>query len=211
MGDVSALIGAITEYRSDEDRREEIFWEVSARIREQGEACRLDLLALAAWWFGQLDRSKVDGLMNTPDAAVRNTTRRALGSGLTDASRLDLLEGLPVFGNGRCNSQWWIPGHGPCPRWTRIQDASDLLVLLACWNPDEFCIGGRLAIDYGLWSIPDPVYAGRETLDYLETVRKLRDLCRDSIPDATALEVDQGLAILGDRRKAEVARRRRSA
>lgn len=206
MGDISALIEAIKECRSDDDRRDEIFWEVSARIRGQGEACRLDLLALAAWWLGQLDQSTVARLTGTKDATVRDVTRRAFASGLTDSERLDWLEGLPVLGDGRCNSRWWFPGHGPRPRWTRIQDASPLLVLLACWNPDKFCIGGRVAIDYGLWSIPQPVYPGRETLDYLETVRKLRDLCCDSIPDATALDVDQGLRILGDRR-----RRRRSA
>ena len=152
---IAALIGAIEEYRSAADCRDEVFWEVGARIREQGEATTLDVVGLAAWWFGRLDQPNVASLLDATNASVRAMTRSAFGTALTDKQRMDRLEGLPAFGAGA----WWMRW-GSRPRRTRIEDASPLLVVLACWNPDEFCIGGRQSIDYGLWSIQRPVFAG---------------------------------------------------
>ena len=90
---VRRLLEGMDQYGSYYD---EVFWEVSARIRERGEAGKLDLAALICWKrSGQ--GHWVSDLMELPDAEVRKRSRSALAARLTDQQRLDALAPLPGF------------------------------------------------------------------------------------------------------------------
>jgi len=168
---VERLLEAMGQYSPYYD---EVFWEVSARIRGRGEAGKLDLAALICWKrSGQ--GHWVSDLMEMPDADVRCHSRAALAAGLTDQQRLDALAPLPGF-----KSKYAIA-----------------TAALACNDPDDFGI-----IDWrtlkGLKWIERPIVRGRgETLRYLGRVRELRDLTRGSRPRVTARNIDQALWFIG--------------
>lgn len=153
---------------------DEVFWEVSTRIRERGEAGKLDLAALICWKrSGQ--GSWVSDLMERPDAEVRECSRAAFAAGLTDQQRLDALAPLPGF-----KSKYAIS-----------------TAVLACYDPDDFGVLDWRALK-GLVLVERPIERGRgETLRYLDRLRQLRDLARGSRPNVTARNVDQGLWFIG--------------
>jgi hypothetical protein len=168
---VCRLLEAMDQYNPYYD---EVFWEVSSRIRTQGEAGKLDLAALISWKrSGQ--GSWVLDLMELPDSRVRRCSRPALLPGLTDQQRLDALAVLPGFHN----------------------KSSMATAVLACHDQNEFGVLDRRALN-GLENIKHPIERGRgETLRYLDRLRQLRDLVRQARPNATARNVDQGLWIIG--------------
>lgn len=169
---VRRLIEAMDRYSPFYD---EVFWDVSARIREHGEAQKLDLAALICWKrSGQ--GHWVSDLMELPDAKVRGCSRAAFAAELTDQQRLDALAPVPGF-KGK---------------------SAIATALLACFDPDEFGVLDRRAVD-GLDFIQRPVTRGRGvTLRYLGRLRELRDLVRTALPKVTARNIDQGLWHLGD-------------
>jgi hypothetical protein len=153
---------------------DEVFWEVHARIREQGDAGKLDMAALICWKrSGQ--GHWVSDLMELPDALVRERSRAALTARLTDQQRLDALALLPGF---------------------RTKSAIATAVL-ACNDPDEFGVLDRRALT-GLERIERPITRGRgETLRYLNRLRELRNLTRGLRSNVTARNIDQGLWFIG--------------
>jgi hypothetical protein len=153
---------------------DEIFWQVNARISEHREAGKLDLAALICW-KRSAQGHWVSDLMELQDAKVRRHCRAALAAELTDQERLDALAPLPGFG-----SKYAIA-----------------TAVLACYNPAEFGVLDRRALD-GLQRIQHPIIRGRgETLRYLERIRQLRDLARRIRPSVTARQVDQALWVIG--------------
>jgi hypothetical protein len=160
---VDRLLAAMDEYGPYYD---EVFWEVGSRIREHGEAGKLDLAALICWKrSGQ--GNWVRELLAQPDGDVRRNTRAALVAGLNDQERLDALAHLPGF-KGK---------------------AAMATVLLSCYDPHEFGVFGRRAI-LGLTKVGRPIVRERgETFTYLRCVRELRDLARRSRPSVTARNI----------------------
>ena len=168
---VGRLLKAMGQYGPYYD---EVFWQINAHICEQGEAGKLELAALICWKrSGQ--GHWVSDLMELPDAEVRERSRAALATGLTDQQRLDFLAPLPGF---------------------RSKSALATAVL-ACNDPDEFGVLDWRALE-GLQRIDRPIKRGRgETLRYLNRVRELRDLTRGSRRSVTARNIDQGLWFIG--------------
>jgi hypothetical protein len=165
------LLHAIDQYSPHYD---EVFWEVSARIREHGEASKLDLAALICWKRSGQGHWVFD-LMDMPDAEVRKHTNAALAAELTDQQRLDALAPLPGF-----KSKYAIS-----------------TAVLACNDPDDFGVLDRRALE-GLGRIERPVKRGRgETLRYLERLRELRAVAQGFRPGVTARNIDQGLWLIG--------------
>lgn len=70
---VSRLLKAMDQYSPYYD---EVFWEVSARIREQGEAGKLELAALICWKRSAQGRW-VSDLLELSDTEVRKRSRAA--------------------------------------------------------------------------------------------------------------------------------------
>lgn len=154
---------------------DEVFWEVHTRIRERGDAGKLDLAALICWKrSGQ--GHWVSDLMELPDALVRERSRAGFATHLTDQQRLDALAALPGF---------------------RTKSAIATAVL-ACNDPDEFGVLDRRALK-GLERIERPIMRGRgETLRYLNRLRELRNLTRSFRSNVTTRNIDQGLWFIGD-------------
>ena len=165
------LLNAMDQYSPYYD---EVFWEVSARIRTRDEAGKLDLAALICWKrSGQ--GSWVSDLMEWPDSKVRTCSRAALAPRLTDQQRLDALALLPGF-----NAK-----------------SAMATAVLACHDQDEFGVLDRRALK-GLENIERPIARGRgETLRYLNRLRELRDLVRGVRSTVTARNIDQGLWFIG--------------
>jgi hypothetical protein len=153
---------------------DEIFWQVNARIGEHGEAGKLELAALICWKRSAQGRW-VSDLMELPDAEVRKQCRVAMSAHMTDQERLDALALLPGFRN----------------------KSAIATALLACYDPKEFGVLDRRALE-GLRRIERPIARGRgETLRYLDRVRELRDLTRGTWPSVTARQIDQALWFIG--------------
>jgi hypothetical protein len=168
---VRRLLDAVDQYSPHYD---EVFWEVSARIREHGEAGKLDLAALICWKRSGQGHWAAD-LMEMPDVEVRKHTSTAFADELTDQQRLDALAPLPGF-----------------KRKYAISTA-----VLACNDPDDFGVIDWRALQ-GLERIGRPVRRGRgETLRYLERLRELRALAQGFRPGVTARNIDQGLWLIG--------------
>jgi hypothetical protein len=168
---VKRLLGAMDQYGAYYD---EVFWEVSARIRERGEAGKLDLAALISWKrSGQ--GHWVSDLMELPDTEVRKRSSEALVPRMTDQERLDVLAPLPGF---------------------KVKSAIATAVL-ACNDPAEFGVLDRRTL-VGLRRIERPIKLGRgQTLRYLSSLRELRDLAGVARSGVTARNIDQGLWFIG--------------
>jgi hypothetical protein len=96
---VRRLIHAMDEY----DRRypcyDEVFRQAHERIREDGEASKLDLAALLFWKRVRRSRWTSELMSSRTDANIRARTRAAFKPGLSDQERLDALAdgGFPGF------------------------------------------------------------------------------------------------------------------
>ena len=169
---VRRLLDAMDQYGPFYD---EVFWEVSSRIREQGEAGKLELAALICWKrSGQ--GHWVSDLMELPDTEARKRSHAAFAPRMTDQERLDVLATLPGF---------------------KAKSAIATAVL-ACNDPAEFGVLDRRALD-GLRRIERPIKLGRgETLRYLDRLRQLRDLVSVARPGVTARNLDQSLWFIGN-------------
>jgi hypothetical protein len=139
---VRRLLKAMDQYSPYYDQ---VFWEVSARIREQGEAGKLELAALICW-KRSAQGHWVSDLLELSDAAVRKRSRAAFAVQLTDQQRLDALAPLPGF----------------------MSKSAIATAVLACHDPDEFGVLDWRALK-GLKLIGRPIARGRgETLRYLD-------------------------------------------
>jgi hypothetical protein len=152
---------------------DEVFWQISKRLREQGCATKADVAALICWKrSGQ--GSWVTDLLKTPEAEVREATKKAFAA-TNDQQCLDELAVLPGFG-----SKFAVA-----------------LTLLTAYDPENFGVVDRRALK-GLERLGCPIKRGRgETLRYLVRVRELRDKIRTARVDATCRNVDQGLYVIG--------------
>jgi hypothetical protein len=169
---VKRLLDAMDQY---EPYYDEVFWEVSSRIRDQGEAGKLDMAALICWKRSGQGHWASD-LMELPDTEVRKRSHAALTPRMADQERLDVLATLPGF---------------------KAKSAIATAVL-ACNDPAEFGVLDRRALD-GLRRIERPIIRGRgETLRYLVRLRELRDLASIARPGVTARNVDQSLWLVGN-------------
>jgi hypothetical protein len=167
---IDCLLDAMGQYSQNYD---EVFIEVGQRIREYGEAGKLDLAALICWKRSGQGKW-VSELMDLPDAEVRAATRKALAA-TTDQDRLDALAVLPGF----------------------RQKYAIATAVLAAHDPENFAVLDWRALK-ALKRLGWPVIPGRgETLRYLDRVRNLRDQVHDRRPNATARNVDQALWVIG--------------
>lgn len=139
---ISCLLRAMDRYSPYYD---EVFWEVSARIRARGEVGKLDLAALISWKrSGQ--GSWVSDLMELPDSEVRRHSHAALVARLTDQQRLDALAPLPGS-----NAKYAMS-----------------TVVLACYDQDQFGVIDWRTLN-GLENIERAIERGHgETLRYLD-------------------------------------------
>jgi hypothetical protein len=118
------------------------------------------------------DSIRAEFLMELPDADVRKQCRAAMSTHITDQERLDALALLIGF---------------------RSKSAI-ATALLACYDPEEFGVLDRRALE-GLRRIERPIARGRgETLRYLDRVR---ELARGARPSVTARQIDQALWLVG--------------
>jgi hypothetical protein len=167
---IGCLLDAMDQYSQSYD---EVFIEVGERLREYGEAGKLDLAALICWKRSGQGKW-VSELMELQDAEVRAATRKALVAS-TDQDRLDALAVLPGF----------------------RQKYAIATAVLAAYDPENFAVLDRRALK-ALERLGCPVIRGRgETLRYLDRTRDLRDQVRDGRPSVTARNVDQALWVIG--------------
>jgi hypothetical protein len=174
---VRRLINAMDEYDRQYPCYDEVFWQAHDRIRECGEASKLDLAALFFWKRARRARWTSELMSSKTDADVRARTRAAFKPGLSDQERLDALAdgGFPGF----------------------RAKAAISTVVLACFDPSDYGVLDERAFE-GLKTVGWPVKRGRgETLHYLERLRELRDLVRNSRSDVTGRQIDQALWMIG--------------
>lgn len=156
---------------------DEVFFQVNERLKESGEAGKLDIAAITFWKRVRPTRRWVEPLMLKRDVDVRAVTREAFASGRHDRAALRALAALPGYGN-----------QGPLAT-----------ALLCAWDPEHFAVMDVHAHN-GLKMLGLGVDRGSgEAIRYLEQARKLRDELRPDRPRTTARDVDKGLYLLGKR------------
>ncbi len=156
---------------------DDVFWEVSVRVRESGSAGKLDVAALAVWKRSAQGSRWIKMLMLLPERDVRRHTAAAFAAG-TDDARLRLLSPVPG-----------LTSSGPLAT-----------ALLCAHDPVEFAVMDRRSLK-GLRLLGCELSAalrGRaRTVAYFALARDLRQGVRRLGGEFTARDVDRGLYILG--------------
>lgn len=184
MGDVQQPLGpkelatlreAIGRYDSDLPYYDEIFEEVSGRIRQARSVGKLDIAGLVFW--KRIRSEKVAGsLLQLPEDEIRRTTASALADDVPETERLRILGRLPGFGGT------WAVGSS----------------VLAAWKPEEFAVTDRRARR----ALTEVLEVSTEDvisyMSYIRTVRAIRNQVAESDRLAvTARDVDKALFVLG--------------
>lgn len=106
------LAAALAKYPAHYD---DVLQDVHSRLLSAGHATKLDLGVLIAWKHVRNARW-MKTLLKLPPGDVETITAAAFTAGVSDADRIEALDGLPGFGSGGAFTS----------------------VLLAAWKPTEF-------------------------------------------------------------------------
>lgn len=175
------IVEGAAQYDKDHPYYDTVFNDTGSRLRKQGHATKEDIAILSFWKSINLSTPWARRFLDLDPQMVEDASKQAFRDEASDEDRLSALSVLPGF------YYWRGPTGGAIPS-----------TLLCCWDPENYAVTD-IRVREALDSLG---VTAKGLLEYLQTVRNIRDSIRSLGLDATARDVDKGLFILaGDRRR----------